>query len=132
MKAATARRVRRRWLRDCLGSFAVYGVAVFGAVVVADAGWPLALRVVALLAPLLPICYFAWAMVVFSRSWDELQRRILFESFLVGGGAVALGSFGWGWLSVGAGVPELHALWVLPALVGASGAAYWLMSRRYR
>ena len=131
MKPAT-KQARRRWLRDCLGSFAVYGVAVFGAVAVADASSPLALRVAAALAPMLPIGYFAWALVAFSRTWDELQRRILLESFLIGGCAVALASFGWGWLSLGAGVPALHAVWILPALLGASGAAYWLVSRRYR
>ena len=127
-----AKQARRRWLRDCLVSFAVYGVAVFGAVAVADADAPLALRVAAALAPMLPIGYFAWALVAFSRTWDELQRHILLESFLLGGCGVALASFGWGWLSLGAGVPALHAVWILPALLGASGAAYWLVSRRYR
>ena len=132
MKSATAQRARRRWVRDCLASFAVYGVMIFGGVAMVDAGSPLALRVVAALAPVVPIGYFAWAMVVFSRSWDELQRRILLESFLVAGCAVALGSFGWGWLSLGAGAPELHAIWILPAFLGASGVAGWLVSRRYR
>ena len=132
MKSATAQQARRRWLRDCWASFAVYGVAVFGGVAVTDAASPLGLRVVVALAPLLPIGYFAWAIVVFSRSWDELQRRIFLESFLIAGSAVALGSFAWGWLSIGAGAPELRAVWILPALIGASGVACWLLSRRYR
>lgn len=66
---------------------------------------------------MLPIGYFTWALVVFSRSWDELQRRILLESFLIAGWGVALASFGWGWLSIGAGVPALHAIWILSALL---------------
>lgn len=131
MTAAAVPQARRRWLRDCLGSFVVYGVVVFGGVAIVDAGSPLALRVAVALAPLVPIGYFGWAMLVFSRAWDELQRRKAFEALLVATCAVALGSFGWGWLSVGTGVPALHALWILPALLGAWGAAYWLVSRRY-
>lgn len=129
---SAAQRARRRWLRDCLASFAVYGVMVFGAAAVADAASPPALRVVVALAPVLPIGYFAWAMVLFARSWDEMQRRILLEAFLIAASAVALGSFAWGWLSLSAGAPELHAVWILPALFGALGVAYWLVSRRYR
>lgn len=132
MNAVAAQRARRRWLRDCLASFAMYGVVVFGGVAVANAGSPLALRVVVALAPVLPIGYFGWAMAVFARSWDEMQRRILLESFLIAGSAVALGSFAWGWLSLHTGAPELHAIWILPALFGVSGVAYWLVSRRYR
>ena len=81
---------------------------------------------------MLPVGYFAWALVVFSRSWDEMQRRIVLESCLVAGSGVALGSFAWGWLALVAGVPELHVIWILPALLGALPAAYWVVSRRYR
>ena len=132
MKSAGARQARRRWRRDCLASFAGYSVLVLASPAVVDGGWPLAVRGVAALAPMLPIAYFIWALVVFSRSWDEMQRRILLEAFLIAGAGVALGSFAWGWLALRVGVPELHAIWILPVLLGALGVACWFVSRRYR
>ena len=128
----SSKQAQRRWMRDCLASSALYAALVFASAAMPDSDWPPVLRAALALSPMLPVVWFAWALAAFSRSWDELQRRVALEAFLIAGATFGLGSFAWGWLELGAGLPELPTISILPVLVALWGVALPVVARRYR
>lgn len=132
LEKALPKQAQRRWMRDCLASSALYTALVFASTAMLDSDWPPVLRGALALSPMLPVVWFAWALAAFSRSWDELQRRVVLEAFLIAGATFALGSFAWGWLTLGAGLPELPTIVILPALGALWVVAVPVVAKRYR
>ena len=121
----------KTYKRDTLISFSLYGVILFSVNSYLNTsgidGWLPALLA---LLPILPILYFARAVIIFSRSWDELQRRIAFEATVVAFFIVGIGSFTYGFLE-GVGFPALNTIWIMPLLIAVQGAAMFLVRGKY-
>lgn len=112
-------------------SFTLYGAVLF--VVnsyLSKTGTDGMLPVVLAVLPILPVVYFARAILVFSQSWDELQRRIAFEAGVVALIVVGLGTFTYGFLE-GVGFPRLDTIWIMPLLIASQGVAQLIVARRY-
>lgn len=82
------------------------------------------------LLPMLPIVMAARAVLVFSRSWDELQRKQALEAMLIAFFIVGMGSFSYGFLE-GVGFPKLEVIWIFPALIMTQGLAQVFVRSRY-
>ncbi len=124
----TASKIYRR---DTIISFSLYGVLLFSvnSYLIASGvdGW---IPAVLALLPILPILYFARALILFSRSWDELQRQIAFEATVIAFFIVGIGSFTYGFLE-GVGFPILDTVWIMPMLIAVQGAAMVLVRGKY-
>ncbi|WP_262693461.1 hypothetical protein [Kordiimonas aquimaris] len=121
----------KRYMRDTIVSFSLYGLILFAVntyLYAYDAdGWlPVALAFL----PMLPILYFARAIIIFSRTWDELQKQIAFEATVVALFVVGLGTFSYGFLE-GVGFPVLQTIWIMPLLIAVQGLAQFIIARRY-
>ncbi len=121
----------KKYLRDTILSFATYGVVLFSVNFFLHGygtdGW---LPVLLALLPVLPILYFARSVIVFARSWDELQKQIAFEATLTTFFIVGVGSFTYGFLE-GVGFPGLQTIWIMPMLIGVQGIAMVFIKRKY-
>ena len=121
----------RKYRNATIISFSLYGLILFTVNTYLQSngtdGWlPVALAFV----PMLPILYFARALIVFSRSWDELQRRISFEATVVALFVVGLGTFSYGFLE-GVGFPQLDTIWIMPMLIAVQGVSQFIIAGRY-
>ena len=121
----------KKYRRDTIISFSVYGVLLFSvnSYLISSGvdGW---VPVVLAFLPILPILYFARALITFSRSWDELQRQIAFEATVIAFFIVGIGSFTYGFLE-GVGFPVLETIWIMPMLIAVQGAAMFLVRGKY-
>ena len=118
--------------RDTALAFTAYGIMLMSAnfylAMYGTEGWiPTALA----FALILPILYFVRALVVFSRSFDELQKQIHLEATLVAVFVVGLGTFTYGFLQ-DIGFPPLDVSWVLPMLIATQGISLFFVSRKYK
>lgn len=121
----------KRYTRDTIISFSLYGLILFAANTYlyrnGTDGW---LSVLLAFTPMLPILYFARALIIFSRTWDELQKQIAFEATVVALFIVGLGTFSYGFLE-GVGFPVLQTIWIMPMLIAVQGASQFIIARRY-
>ncbi len=122
----------QKYGRDTALSFTAYGIMLMSAnfflATHGPDGWiPIALA----FALVLPILYFVRALVVFSRSFDELQKQIHLEATLVAVFAVGLVTFTYGFLQ-DIGFPPLDISWVLPMLIATQGVSLFFVSRKYK
>lgn len=121
----------KKYRRDTIISFSLYGVILFSVntYLIANGaeGW---LPVLLALMPILPILYFARSVIIFSRTWDELQRQIAFEATVIAFFIVGIGSFTYGFLE-GIGFPALDTVWIMPMLIAVQGAAMFLVRGKY-
>lgn len=126
MKPAT-----KKYRTATIISFSLYIVILFSANSFLRSygtdGW---IPVVLAFTPMIPILYFARAIIVFSRSWDELQRQIAFEATVVALFVVGLGTFSYGFLE-GIGFPALQTIWIMPMLIAVQGVSQFIIARRY-
>lgn len=121
----------KRYTRDTVVSFTLYGVILFAVnTYLYSAGTDGWVPVLLAFTPMLPILYFARAIIIFSRTWDELQRQIAFEATVVALFVVGLATFSYGFLE-GIGFPVLQTIWVMPMLIAVQGGAQFLIARRY-
>lgn len=122
----------KTYLRDFGLAILLYGLAILGVNLVAEAiEMPRAALIALALLPVLPALLALRAVLVFSRSWDELQRRKTLEATLVSFLVVGFGSFAWGFAEGVPGIPRLPAIWILPALIGVQGLAQIFVAKRY-
>lgn len=122
---------KSKYKRDITISFILYGLILFAVnTYLKEHGTEGVLAVVLALLPILPILYFARAVLVFSRSWDELQKQIALEATLVAVFVVGLGSFSYGFLE-GIGFPKLSVIWIMPSIILVQGMAQVAVARRY-
>ena len=132
MNASAQSRAERRWVADVVVAFSVYGVLAIGTPWIAKESWPASARFALALASMVPIAYFAHALLAFYRTRDELQRRQMAEATIAAAAVVGLCTFAWGWLELAGLLPPLHSLWILPALFGVFWAALYFIGRRFR
>ena len=113
--------------------FTVYTIAIVGA------GWldnmldlRQPVRIVLSLIPVIPVLACVWVIVAFVRSMDEVQARIVLESSLIGATLVAVASFTYGMLRGVTDLPPIDEVWYLPAFIGVSGLAQFVVRLRYQ
>ncbi len=93
------------------------------------------LRAAVSLLPVVPIAFFARALVRFIRDNDELQRRIDLEAIAIATLIVSMGYFTLGLLDAANVISiagDLAMIWVLPAMCGTFGIVKLFSARRYR
>lgn len=124
----------KKYRNSLIIAFTAYGLALFGVnSYLSGTGadlptWQMALLV---LVPMIPVYLFARAVVEFSRSWDELQRRKAMDAVLVAFVVVGFGTFAYGFLE-GVGFPKLDTIWILPMLLAVQGLAQIFVARKYQ
>lgn len=122
----------KRYLKETILAFTVYGVAVFGTdALLANGNLSPPEGAALALAPMLPVLLFGKAVLTFYRTLDELQRKVVAEAVVAAACVVGFGSFAWGWLELRLTVPVLPTVWVMPALLAVFGIALPIVSRRY-
>ena len=122
----------KKYLRDFGLSMVFYLITLGGSVLYVNthdlAPWAQAALV---LTPVIPCLFACHAVLVFSRTWDELQKAQALEGVLIAFLLVGFGTFAYGFLE-GVGFPKLDTIWILPILVGAQGVAKIFVARRYQ
>lgn len=87
------------------------------------------------LLPVVPIAFFARAIVRFIRDNDELQRRIELEAIAIASLIISMAYFTLGLLAAAKVISirgDAAMIWVLPALCGTYGIVKIFSARRYR
>ncbi|TNE65098.1 MAG: hypothetical protein EP335_06015 [Alphaproteobacteria bacterium] len=121
-----------KYKRDMTVAMVLYAGAIFGVNLgFADSDLPLAVMIPISLIPMLPIVLVLRAVLVFSRSWDELQKRIVGESLAIAFLIVGGGTFAYGFME-GVGLPALPTIWIFPAMMLTYGIASAFVSGRYK
>ena len=127
------RQANRRYRRDMAIAAVIYVAAVFaGAFAIRNLSPPYPVVVVLALLPVAPALLMLRAYLVYSRSLDELQRRIQSEALIVAAAFVTFGSFAYGFLEEWADFPHVPMLWVFPAYSFIFGIAHIVIRRRYK
>ncbi len=83
------------------------------------------------LVPVLPIILAVKVVLVFSRTWDELEKQQAMEGTLIAFFIVGMGTFSYGFLE-GVGFPPLDTVWVFPILIFAQGLGRMIVMWKYR
>jgi len=121
----------KKYTRNMILVFASYTLILFGVnSYMAANDLPQWQKVILALLPMVPIVLFMRAVLVFARSWDELQQRKAFEALLVSFFIVGFGTFAYGFLE-GVGFPKLDTIWIMPAMIGIFGVSQAFVARRY-
>lgn len=90
------------------------------------------LRVLVAVAPMLPIFWGVREVLIFSRSFDELEWRKMSEALMISFLVVGLGCATYGMVEGEPGFPHIGLIWVFPALMGVYGIALcYVVKRRY-
>lgn len=127
------RQANRRYRRDMAIAAALYVAAVFAAAfAIRNLSPPYPAVVLLAVLPVAPALLMLRAYLVYSRSLDELQRRIQSEALIVAAGVVTFSSFAYGFLEEWADFPHIALLWVFPAYSVVFGIAHILIRRRYK
>jgi hypothetical protein len=121
----------KKYTRNMVLVFSSYTLILFGVnSYMAANDLPQWQKVILALLPMVPIVLFMRAVLVFARSWDELQQRKAFEALLVSFFIVGFGTFAYGFLE-GVGFPKLDTIWIMPAMIGIFGVSQAFVARRY-
>ncbi len=112
----------KRYLIHFGGAMLGYMLLLFGTVSLLNsmelAQWQ---RGVLAVLPVLPGLYALHAVMVFYRSRDEFQRRLISESMLVSALVTGFASFAYGFIEGAVDLPEISLIWVLPVMIGLYG-----------
>lgn len=127
-----------RYTRRLVVAMAVYVALLFGSILGLKsfaAEWPVAVRALVALLPVLPIAFVGKIFIDYLGECDEMIRRIELEAVSLSSLIVGLLFMAVGFL-MQAGVFTLAggtvAIWVFPLLCGIYGLTKWLAIRRYR
>lgn len=127
-----------RYTRRLVVAMAVYVALLFGSILGLKsfaAEWPVAVRALIALLPVLPIAFVGKIFIDYLGECDEMIRRIELEAVSLSSLIVGLLFMAVGFL-MQAGVFTLAggtvAIWVFPLLCGIYGLTKWLAIRRYR
>jgi hypothetical protein len=127
-----------RYTRRLVVAMAVYVALLFGSILGLKsfaAEWPVAVRALLALLPVLPIAFVGKIFIDYLGECDEMIRRIELEAVSLSSLIVGLLFLAVGFL-MQAGVFTLAggtvAIWVFPLLCGIYGLTKWLAIRRYR
>ena len=89
-------------------------------------------RILATLAPTVPIFFMLVLTVGNYREMDEFMQRVRGESLLWTIGVISFFSFGYGMLEMVLGiVPPINVIWILPTVCLVSGLMNFILMRRY-
>lgn len=129
----SARRVRRRYMREMTVATVTYVAFVFGAAyAIRNFELPQWTVIVLSLLPTAPAVLMMSAYLVYVRALDEFQRRIQTEALIVAIAITAFGSFAYGFLEEWADFPHVPLLWVFPVFCALFGVAHAVIRRRYK
>lgn len=89
-----------------------------------------ALRLVLLLAPLVPVAFMLPVMVRYFREADEFERRVVTESLAIAAAITAMLSVTYAFLE-NVGLPHLSAWWTWSVVMGSWLVARFFVARHY-
>ena len=123
----------RRYFRDMLFASLLYVVCVLGAnLVIAHLEPAMWLKVLLAIVPTIPAALMLFTMVMFVRSMDEFEQRVMTEATMIAAGVVGIASFTWGFIESVTGFGRVELIWILPALILVQSVAAPLVRRRYQ
>lgn len=123
---------KKRYVRDFSLSMFLYVSSLWGITLfLKHNDISLWFAILLVLIPVVPILWALRAVLVISRTWDELQKQQALESVLIAFLVVAFGTFSYGLLE-GVGLPKLDTVWILPLLIFTQGLAQVYVVRKYR
>lgn len=133
-KSARESAVHRQYRLLMMAAVAGYAVLLVASILVLrlEAAEGAAWRAPVALLPMLPALLGLGVVVRTLRQLDELEQRILLETFSFAFGGTFVVTFSYGLMEGGAGFPHLNWMWVWPVM-----AALWIVGgqlarRRYR
>ena len=127
-----------RYTRRLMLTMTAYVAVLFASILLLKgpaAGWPLSLKALLAVLPVLPVAYVGKAFIAYLGECDEMIRRIELEAVGLSSLIVGLLFLAAGFLmqarvfTMGGGTV---AIWVFPLLCGIYGLTKWLAIRRYR
>lgn len=127
-----------RYTRRLMLTMTAYVAVLFASILLLKgpaAGWPLPLKALLAVLPVLPVAYVGKAFIAYLGECDEMIRRIELEAVGLSSLIVGLLFLAAGFLmqarvfTMGGGTV---AIWVFPLLCGIYGLTKWLAIRRYR
>jgi O-antigen/teichoic acid export membrane protein len=122
----------RRYRIALFIALAAYAIVLFATIaLIKRFEPPVPVRVLALLAPLVPVGFMASVFLRYLRQTDEFERRVVTDSLAVAAGITAMLSITYGFLEV-AGLPHPSAWWTWMVLMGSWGVARCFVAGRYR
>ena len=127
--------LRRRYLRELLGSMAVYMLVLFASIWLLQRIDAPMLRALTALLPVVPIAFSLRAMIRYIRDTDEMQQRIELESVSIATGFVSMLYMTGGFLQMARviDVPSgMAMIWVFPMACFSYGVAKTIVARRYQ
>lgn len=134
----TMRTVHRQYIKTIIPAMLAYVVVLFGSVYTlknAGSTFPLYLRAILSLAPVIPIVFVCRAMIRFLKNCDELERQIELEAIALSCLITGLGFLCLGFLASAKLIylnGGMVAIWVFPTLCGLYGLTKCFTSWRYR
>ena len=123
----------KQYMRNMAIASVLYVAAVL-AINLIDDNFILAtpVRVLMSLLPVLPAIGMLVAMVIFVRSMDEFQRRVISEATLIAAIVVGLGTFTYGFIQGALDWPDIPTIWIMPALIAIQGVASFIVRKWYQ
>lgn len=121
----------KKYTRNMTLAFIAYGLILFGVNSYLMANdEPQWRQTILALLPMIPVFLVLKSILVFARSWDELQRKKAMEAMLISFFITGFGTFAYGFLE-GVGFPPLETIWIMPIMMGTFGLSQLIVARRY-
>jgi cation transport ATPase len=122
----------KKYLKDLFIAFFLYSVVLIGGqFLLKMQDLAFAFQVVIALMPMLPVLLVIRAILAFSRSWDELQRKKAMEATLISFTFVGFATFSYGFLE-GVGLPKMPTFVVFPAQMFFFSVGQFYAAWKYR
>jgi hypothetical protein len=122
----------RRYMRRFIAAMAAYGLILFAAHRLIDAGTPPTVRYPLAALPALPILAVAWALGRFLvEETDEVVRAQMVHQLLWASAIALSAATLWGFLEELGGAPHLPAYWVFPVFCAAMLIVTPFVRRRF-
>ena len=126
-RIAAFRRYRQRFLL----AMVAYSTAILLMLPIAKGDGPVWSKALLVLVPVVPILVAVGEILRYTRSLDELERRVQFEAVSIAALLTCLSTFAWGLLEI-AGLPKMPVVLVLPLFCALYGLATAYAARRFR
>jgi hypothetical protein len=126
------RQAATRLFRDMLIAGVIYlGATIGGALAIKAYDPPQWIAALLAIAPIGPAFLMLGAQLRYTRSLDELHRRIHGEAALIAAIVIAFASLGYGMLESLADFPTVSLIWVFPAICVVWSLANLFVRQRY-
>jgi len=120
----------KKYMRDLIFAFTMYTSTLVNTFL-ANMESALWIQIMLVMLPAVSVILVLRAVIIFSKSWDELQRRQMMEAILIAFILVGMTTFAYGFLE-GIGFPRISYIWVFPGMVATMGLAQIYVVRKYR